>query len=130
MRGRPCCTACWPRAAGSCCSRAIPRSGCSTWMRTAAGSRRTTTTSPGPEASKGWAPEYIDRLSIEDDDQAWKFARAWTLGEIVTAILGSGLRVERLAEHPTDWWGGHADVRADERGRIPLSFSVLARRDG
>jgi len=83
----------------------------------------------GPEASKGWAPEYIDTLSIEDDDQAWKFARAWTLGEIVTAILGSGLTVERLAEHPTDWWNGHADVRPDERGRIPLSFSVLARRD-
>jgi SAM-dependent methyltransferase len=83
----------------------------------------------GAEASKGWAPEYIDRLSIDDDDQAWKFARAWTLGEIVTALLGSGLRVERLAEHPTDWWGGHADVRPEERGRIPLSFSILTRRD-
>src|SRR6185503_5415623 len=76
----------------------------------------------GPEASKGWAPEYIDRLSLDDDHQSWKFARAWTLGEIVTAILGSGLTVERVAEHPTDWWNGHADVRADERGRIPLSF--------
>jgi SAM-dependent methyltransferase len=83
----------------------------------------------GPEASKGWAPEYIDHLSIDDDDQHWKFARAWTLGEIVTALLGSGLAVERVAEHPTDWWNGHADVREDERGRIPLSFSVLARRD-
>jgi len=79
----------------------------------------------GPEASKGWAPEYIDRLSVADDDQHWKFARAWTLGEIVTALLGAGLRLERVAEHPTDWWGGHADVRDDERGRIPLSFSVL-----
>jgi SAM-dependent methyltransferase len=83
----------------------------------------------GPEASKGWAPEYIDQLSIDDDDQHWKFARAWTLGEIVTALLGSGLTVERVAEHPTDWWNGHADVREDERGRVPLSFSVLARRD-
>ncbi len=82
----------------------------------------------GPEASKGWAPEYIDKLSLDDDDQSWKFARAWTLGEIVTAILGSGLTVDRVAEHPTDWWNGHADVRPDERGRIPLSFSVLARR--
>ena len=82
----------------------------------------------GPEASKGWAPEYIDQLSIDDDDQHWKFARAWTLGEILTALLRSGLRVEAVAEHPTDWWGGHGDVRVDERGRIPLSFSVLATR--
>ncbi|MGZ9161091.1 MAG: class I SAM-dependent methyltransferase [Candidatus Limnocylindrales bacterium] len=82
----------------------------------------------GPEASKGWAPEYIDHLSIDDDDQHWKFARAWTLGEILTALLRSGLRLEAVAEHPTDWWGGHTDVRVDERGRIPLSFSVLATR--
>ena len=82
----------------------------------------------GPEASKGWAPEYIDRLSIDERDQSWKFARSWTLGEIITAMLGAGLRLERVAEHPTDWWGGHNDVRPEERGRIPLSFSVLARR--
>lgn len=81
----------------------------------------------GPEASRGWAPEYIDRLSIPDDRQSWKFARAWTLGEIVTALLGAGLRLERVAEHPDDWWGGHGDVRPEERGRIPLSFSVLGR---
>ncbi len=81
----------------------------------------------GPEASKGWAPEYIDRLSRDDADQSWKFARAWTLGEIVTAMARAGLRFERVTEHPRDWWGGHRDVRSDERGRIPLSFSVLAR---
>ena len=84
----------------------------------------------GPEASKGWAPEYIDHLSIAEDEQHWKFARAWTLGEVITALLRSGLRVEEVVEHPTDWWGGHDDVRADERGRIPLSFSVLATRGG
>lgn len=82
----------------------------------------------GTEASKGWAPEYIDHLSIEDGDQAWKFARAWTLGEIVTALLGAGLRLESLTEYPIDWWGGHGDVRAQDRGRIPLSFSVVGRR--
>jgi SAM-dependent methyltransferase len=82
----------------------------------------------GPEASKGWDPGYIDRLSLPDDDQHWKFARSWTLGEIVTALLRAGLDLERVAEHPTDWWGGHADVAPAERGRIPLSFSVLGRR--
>jgi SAM-dependent methyltransferase len=82
----------------------------------------------GPEASRGWAPEYIDRLSIPDGDQHWKFARAWTLGQVVTAIARAGLRIDELAEHPVDWWGGHGDVAADERGRIPLSFSIVARR--
>ena len=84
----------------------------------------------GPEASRGWAPEYIDRLSIPDSDQSWKFARAWTIGEVVTAVVAAGLRLEQLAEHPVDWWGGHRDVRPEDRSRIPLSFSIVARRAG
>lgn len=79
----------------------------------------------GPEASRGWAPEYIDRLSLADRDQSWKFARAWTLGEIVTALLRAGLRLDLVVEHPVDWWGGHGDVRPEDRGRIPLSFSIV-----
>jgi SAM-dependent methyltransferase len=81
----------------------------------------------GPEASRGWAPEYIDRLSIADADQHLKYARAWTLGEIVTALLRAGIQLEQLTEHPTDWWGGHADARPEEMGRIPLSFSIVGR---
>ena len=84
----------------------------------------------GPEASKGWAPGYIDHLSLDEADQAWKFARAWTLGEVITALVGAGLRLERVTEHPIDWWGGHADVRPAERGRVPLSFSVVAHGPG
>lgn len=80
----------------------------------------------GAEASRGWAPEYIDRLSVPDDEQHWKFARAWTLGEIITALLGAGLRLRQVAEHPVDWWAGHRDVRPELRGRLPLSFSVVA----
>jgi hypothetical protein len=82
----------------------------------------------GAEASKGWAPEYIDHLSLAESDQHWKFARAWTLGEVITALLGAGLRLDAVAEHPIDWWGGHADVRPEDRGRIPLSFSVVGGR--
>jgi SAM-dependent methyltransferase len=82
----------------------------------------------GPEASRGWEPAYIDRLSIPDAEQSWKFARAWTIGEVVTALVRAGLRLDQLAEHPVDWWGGHDDVRPEERGRIPLSFSIVARR--
>ena len=80
----------------------------------------------GPEASKGWAPEYIDRLSLDDADQSWKFARAWTLGEIVTALLRADLRLEAVAEYPIDWWGGHDDVR--DRGSGPDPVVVLDHR--
>lgn len=83
----------------------------------------------GAEASKGWAPEYIDHLSIDEADQHWKYARAWTLGEVVTAVARSGLAIDEVAEHPVDWWGGHGDVAPAERGRIPLSFSIVAHRD-
>lgn len=84
----------------------------------------------GPEASRGWAPQYIDRLSIPDGEQHWKFARAWTLGEVITALLRAGIRLEEVAEHPVDWWAGHRDVRPEERGRLPLSFSVTGTRPG
>jgi len=82
----------------------------------------------GPEASKGWAPEYIDRLSIDDDTLSWKFARAWTLGQIVTALLRTDIRLDAVTEYPIDWWGGHDDVRTEDRGRVPLSFSVEGHR--
>jgi len=82
----------------------------------------------GAEASRGWAPEYIDHLSIDEADQSWKFARAWTLGEVITALLGANLRLEAVTEYPIDWWGGHGDVRVEDRGRVPLSFSVTGRR--
>src|SRR3954468_12785629 len=80
----------------------------------------------GVEASRGWAPEYIERLSIPDEAQPWKYARAWTLGEIVSAVAGAGLRIERLEEYPVDWWAGHRDLRPEDRGRIPLSFGLVA----
>ena len=82
----------------------------------------------GPEASRGWSPGFIDHLSIPDSEQHWKFSRAWTLGEIVTAVAGAGLRVDRLIEYSTDWWSGHGDITPEERGRLPLSFGLVATR--
>lgn len=81
----------------------------------------------GPEASRGWDPAYIDQLSLPDAEQSWKFARAWTLGQVLTALLRAGVRLEAVGEHPVDWWSGHGDALPEERGRVPLSFSVVGR---
>jgi SAM-dependent methyltransferase len=84
----------------------------------------------GPEASRGWAPEYIPELSIPDEQQALKFARPWQLGQVITALLATDLRLERVTEHPVDWSWSHLDARPEERGRIPLSYSIVARKPG
>jgi SAM-dependent methyltransferase len=82
----------------------------------------------GPEASRGWSPGFIDHLSIPDGEQHWKFSRAWTVGEVVTAVATAGLRVERLVEYPRDWWSGHGDIVPEELRRLPLSFGLVASR--
>jgi hypothetical protein len=38
------------------------------------------------------------------------------------------VEIEQVVEYPVDWWGGHTDALPEERGRIPLSFSVVGRR--
>ncbi|MBA8794189.1 SAM-dependent methyltransferase [Friedmanniella endophytica] len=51
-----------------------------------------------------------------------------TLGEVVTAVAGAGLRVRHLAEHPDPfWWPGGVDAAA-WRGRLPNAYSLLAER--
>ena len=80
----------------------------------------------GVEASRGWAPEYIDRLSIPDGEQHWKFARAWTLGEVVTALVRAGLRLDALDRAPDRLVG--RTRRRPPGGTWPPSLVVLGRR--
>lgn len=51
-----------------------------------------------------------------------------TLGRIVTAVIRAGLVVELLAEHPEPFWKmGDVDLPAFD-GRLPNTFTLLARR--
>lgn len=85
-----------------------------------------------------------------DGDGAGERARAWvnphacvefqwTLADVLSAALGAGLAIERVAEHPyANGWQAFPDMRGDERRRfhppagreLPLMYSLLARRAG
>ena len=52
----------------------------------------------------------------------------WTLGEVVTAVAGAGLRIERLVEHPELFWEQFPGLRPDLRARLPHSYTLVACR--
>lgn len=55
--------------------------------------------------------------------------RQWTLSEIITTILGAGLEILHVQEHPEPFWRP-ADVGAAAwGGRLPNTFSLLAQRN-
>jgi SAM-dependent methyltransferase len=56
---------------------------------------------------------------------AWEYH--WTLGEILTAIMRAGLRLEFVAEYHEHFWPRFASMGPDEIGRVPHTFALLAR---
>lgn len=72
---------------------------------------------------------YFGRRHVNDTFPArgaveWQ----WTLGEIVTAVAGAGLEIRHLGEHPEPFWRAAGVAAAAWDGRLPNSFSLLARR--
>jgi hypothetical protein len=51
-----------------------------------------------------------------------------TLGEVVTAVAGAGLRVEHVAEYPEPFWRMGGVAAAAWNGRLPNAYALLARR--
>ncbi len=80
-------------------------------------------------SSVGWPTTYIgDSIGIPLEQQSRKYERGWTLMDIFNAITRAGLVVEYLGEHPDPYWEVFPNLRPELRGRIPLTFSLLARK--
>ncbi len=80
-------------------------------------------------SSAGWPATYIgDSIGIPLEKQSRKYERGWNLMEIFNAITQAGLVVEYLGEHPDPYWDVFPNLRPELRGRVPLTFSLLARR--
>jgi SAM-dependent methyltransferase len=81
-------------------------------------------------ASRGWQASYIDDLAMPTAQQAEKYQRAWPIAEVFGALHAAGLTVEHLGEHREGYWDRFAGLSPDVQRRIPLTFSMLARRPG
>lgn len=72
---------------------------------------------------------YFARHHVNDTFPAnGAVERQWTLGEIVTAVAAAGLEIRHLGEHPEPFWRAEGVAASAWDGRLPNSFSLLARR--
>jgi SAM-dependent methyltransferase len=53
-------------------------------------------------------------------------SRAWTIGQVVTAVVGAGLRMERLEELPEPFWDQFKQIPPPELARLPHTFGLVA----
>jgi ubiquinone/menaquinone biosynthesis C-methylase UbiE len=79
--------------------------------------------------SQDWSESYVGKLKSSVAEQARKFERAWTIGELIGATLEAGLVIERFEEHPDEYWKEFPKLPEAERRKIPNTFSLLARKD-
>lgn len=81
------------------------------------------------ESSVGWPSTYIgSAMDIPLEQQARKHESLWTLMDIFNALTQSGLVVEYLGEHPEDYWDSFPNLQPELVGKIPLTFSIKARK--
>lgn len=52
----------------------------------------------------------------------------WSMGQVVTAVAAVGLEVRHLAEYPAPFWQPDGVTAAAWQGRLPNTYSLLARR--
>jgi SAM-dependent methyltransferase len=80
------------------------------------------------ESGKGWPDTYIGALDKPVEEEATKYERVWPLSSIFSALTSAGLQVEHLGEHPDEYWDGFPNLRPELKGRIPMTFTMLARK--
>lgn len=79
---------------------------------------------------QGWPTTYMPADAVPaKEQQARKNERQWTVAAIVNAVIGAGLRLERMGEHPDPYWNQFPHMPDDVRRRLPNTLSVLARRE-
>jgi SAM-dependent methyltransferase len=90
------------------------------------------------ESGTGLTPGEIAEgvVGFQNPHRSYEFA--WGIGDVVSALLGAGLRLDRLTEYPyANGWrgfermidiGGRRMVPPEDMPRIPLMYGVVASR--
>ncbi len=80
------------------------------------------------EVNHGWPTSYIGDLGRPVDELAPKYERLWSIADVFQALCGAGLLIEHFGEHPEPYWDAFPHLPPELARRIPMSFSLRARR--
>jgi SAM-dependent methyltransferase len=80
------------------------------------------------EASQGWTNEYIGDLGKPVGQLATKYERLWTIADVFQALVKAGLVIEYLGEHPDEYWSAFPKLDEQEKSKIPMTYSIVARK--
>jgi SAM-dependent methyltransferase len=80
------------------------------------------------EWNKGWPDSYIGELEVPTEAQTAKHERLWKLSDVVNALVEAGLNVTYLGEHRDEYWEAFPKLSAEEKAKLPMTFSVVARK--
>lgn len=80
------------------------------------------------QSDQGWG-YWLGDLSVPDARQARKYERQHTLGDLVTTLARTGLRLEALKEHPDLYWDQFPHLPAGTVARLPHTFSLAMRKE-
>ncbi len=81
------------------------------------------------QANQGWGPTYVGELSKPKEQLSQKYESQKTFGQIINPLLHAGLRLEKIDEHPDEYWDAFPHLPDTIKSKLPNTFSLLMRKD-
>lgn len=81
-------------------------------------------------SEQGWPETYIGDLGKAPEEHAMKHERNWRFGDVVNPLVGVGMHMLRIEEHPDPFWQANPNMDASLVRRMPQTYSLLMEKPG
>ncbi|QUL38945.1 class I SAM-dependent methyltransferase [Erythrobacter sp. JK5] len=77
-------------------------------------------------ANQDFPAMAVEQFAEHGAERPKAYEWQWTLGDVVSAVAGAGLRIEFLHEHAFNFWPLFDELDKEQGGKVPQSFSLMA----
>ncbi|MBN1297469.1 GNAT family N-acetyltransferase [bacterium] len=80
------------------------------------------------ESNRGWPESFLGNLGKPVHEEVRKYERLWPISQVVQALIGVGMEILSIGEHPEPYWDNMPELEVVYRRLIPMTFSIKARK--